>query len=301
VIFGKDEKMKKGLIVSSIIAAALLLCSLSTPIPADEKEDNKKAEGGHYEHFSPWQETVEQTMNRLYETDPVRARRLERLQKEDPEAFREELRKLMRERIGKRLRGESKTDTMRRLQHRLEAKGKGFGEPDYRRRRLIEPAKMEEYLDWLKENYPEEAEKLTSLRRNNLQLYRRKLGLSFARYRKIFEASKSNPALAEVLKEDLKLKDQRRRLLRQIKAATPEQREKLIQQLEQVVARRYDLIVQRKQIEYERLLDRLRKLQEEVERSKGELKNWKDPAFKDKNVKERVKKLIGEIRDFTWD
>ena len=45
MIFGKDEKMKKGLIVSSIIAAALLLCSLSTPIPADEKEDNNEGTG----------------------------------------------------------------------------------------------------------------------------------------------------------------------------------------------------------------------------------------------------------------
>ena len=60
-----------------------------------------------------------------------------------------------------------------------------------------------EHIEWLEQNYPDEAKKLAELREKDPGLYMRKLGLSLKKYGKIAEASRENPQLAEVLKEDL--------------------------------------------------------------------------------------------------
>ena len=68
------------------------------------------------------------------------------------------------------------------------------------------------------------------------------------------EAEKKNPVLAKILKENLELKWQRRKLLKKIRDAdNKNQKKELIAQLEEVVSKRFDLIVKRKHIEYYRL------------------------------------------------
>jgi len=158
-----------------------------------------------------------------------------------------------------------------------------------------------EYLEWLGKNYPEEAKKIADLEGKNPELYGRRIGLGFRKHRRILEAAKENPALAEVLKEDLELKEKRDKLLRKIRAATDDNEKKeTTKQLEEVVSSRFDLIVKRKQIEYEQMLKKLERLKKQVEESESKVEKWKDAAFKSESIKARLEELVGETNAFKW-
>ena len=77
--------------------------------------------------------------------------------------------------------------------------------------------------------------------------------------------------LFQLMKTQLKLKKRKDELLTKIKAAkTQKEKEKLTTELEEVLGRRYDLIVRRKQIAYERLLKRLEELKNRIKQSRDE-------------------------------
>lgn len=158
------------------------------------------------------------------------------------------------------------------------------------------------FLKWFKENYPEQAEKLAGLKVRKPGDYDRRLGLSLRKYRRIFEAEKENPRLAKVLKKDLELKGKRVKLLRKIRTAKDDgEKKELTAQLKEVVSSRFDLLVRRKQVEYEQLLRKLEKLKKEVEKRGAEVQKWNDPKTKADNVKMRVDELLSETRRFRWD
>ena len=159
-----------------------------------------------------------------------------------------------------------------------------------------------EYIEWLEENYPEEAEKLAELRESKPELYMRQIALSLKKYGRIAEAAKENPQLAEVLKESLQLTKQRDKLIRKIRKATDEdEKKKMVEELKEVISSKFDLIVKRKQMAYEQLRKELEKLQKEVKKNEAEAEKWKDPEFKNESVKARVEELISRTSKFKWD
>jgi hypothetical protein len=246
-------------------------------------------------------------LDRIARTDPEKAEYLKRLAEENPEQFRAELKKLSRERFGRNYRGRKdrrpgrgrpdsdipfETDRPGPSGRRHMQRGMG--------REHMRAGHTAEFIEWLKENYPEKAEKLARLQDENPKLYMRLLKLSMKKYGRIAEASRTNPQLAEILKEDLKFKAARDKLLRKIAGTTDEQEKKqLTEQLEQTVASRFDLIVKRKQISYEQLRAELEKLQQEVRKREAELKKWKE--IKDEKVKQRIKELISRTEKFSWE
>jgi glycerophosphoryl diester phosphodiesterase len=128
----------------------------------------------------------------------------------------------------------------------------------------------------------------------------KELRLSYRKYGRIAEAAKENPQLAEVLKKDLELGKAQNELLKKIKAATNDNEKKeLTQKLEEALGRRFDLIMERKQIEYEHLRKKLERLKEEVQQSEGQVEKWKQ--LKGNLVKERLDKLLKQSEEFTWD
>jgi hypothetical protein len=157
-------------------------------------------------------------------------------------------------------------------------------------------------VKWLKENYPDEATKLEQLKGENPEQYMRAMGISGRKYGRIFEASKDNPQLAAVLKEQMTLKEKRAELLKQIKATTDEkQKKELTAELEQIVGQQFDLIVKRKQMAYEDLTKKLVELQKEVDQRKAEVEKWKSADFKKQQVKQRVDELVNETEKFEWE
>lgn len=259
-------------------------------------------------------ETIKRIMSRLAETNPEKAEELEQLRKKDPEKFRLELRKVMRGQFSKRIRerGKERPGQRRGAPEAMARPGGGPSRggmpgmpgmgmhPGMRGRAMEMRKKHAEYLEWLKENYPEEVEKLAELREEKPELYMRRLGLNLKKYGRIAEAEKENPELAKVLKEDLELKEKRNKLLRRIRASTNDaEKKRLTKELEEVVSSRFDLIVKRKQIEYEQLSKKLEKLKEQVKRSEAEVEKWEN--VKDKEVKQRLEELISRAEKLNWE
>jgi hypothetical protein len=254
--------------------------------------------------FELTEERIERMMNHLAKVNPKQAEELEQLRAKDPDKFRVELRESMREQFGRRNGDRWEEDFGRRLgptKERPFGPGPaGPGKPDYGPRTRMRE-RHAEYLEWLEENYPEESERLAKVREEDPELYMRQIGLSLKKYGRIAEAAKENPELAEILKHDLELKEQRNKLLRKIKTANDDEREKLVKELQDVVSARFDLIVKRKQIRYEQLLEKLEKLREEVEQNEVEVDKWKDTKFKNKNIKVRIEELLSRTEKFDWD
>lgn len=225
--------------------------------------------------FELTNEEIDCIINSLRQSDPEKAKELTKLRKEDPEKFQAELRKHGREEFGKIMR------------ERIET---------WRRKRQAD------FLEWFGKNYPRKAEELAKLKETKPDVYWKKFDRVREKYWRIFEEKRRNPELAEVLKEDLELKEKREELRSRIKAAKSEkEKKKLVSELEEVVSRRFDLIIRRKQIEYEWLLKRIEELQKQLKESKAEIAEWRDEKFKNENVKVRLEELISQGGKFKWD
>jgi hypothetical protein len=214
-------------------------------------------------------------MKGLQESNPEKAKELAKLREKDPNQFSFELRRHGHEEFGKIIR------------ERID---------NWRKRRRAE------FLESLEKLVPKEAQELAKLKDKNPDLYAEKYELALKKYGRIIEEGRRNPELAEVLIEDLKLKKRRDELLKKIKAVKSEnENKKLVAELEEVVAGRFDLIVRRKQIAYERLLRWLEELRKRIRESRGEIFKWRDEKFKNENVKQRTQDLLEEIPKFNWD
>jgi hypothetical protein len=174
------------------------------------------------------------------------------------------------------------------------------GRAEYMRERFRQ--QQEEFMVWLQQNFPDEAQTLQAAQQSSPEDYMRRMGIMMKKYRRAFEASKTNPELAEVLKQDITLKHRRYELLRELRDTTdPAARERLTTELSDVVAQRYDLIVRRKQIAYEELSKRLEELQKEIQKNEADLDRYKNPDFKAEHVKARVEELTSHTDRFNWE
>jgi hypothetical protein len=287
-----------ALTMAVVLSTAVLPCRAAEDVNKNEDniwlEDIAKGEHGQFELTA---EKIEHIMRRLAESDPNKAEQLKQLQQKDPENFKSELRKVMRQQISERFkeRGERQQGQMRPMRMR--------GEPSEHGRRPPEMGmrwRIDKYLDWLKANYPDEAAKLAELSEKDMDLYQRQLNLSLKKYGRIAEAAAENPKLAEVLKKDLALREQQDKLLGAIETANDKEKEELIKELNDVISNRFDVIVERKQIEYEQLLGRLEMLKKDIEQRKTRMEKWKDAKFKEDSVKARLEELLGKSDKFTW-
>jgi len=270
-----------------LILAVAVLQSTNIPCLAAGKEEEIIWDEGKPKPPELTKERIERIMNRLAETDAEKAKELEQLREKDQEKFKAELRKVMRKQFEEKLK---------------EQKGPrvGPGKPGRQPVRKRLQRRYDEFLEWLAKNFPEKAEKLAKLKEKNMELYSRHLVLVYRKYRRIFEASRDNPRLAEILEENLELKAERARLLRKIRDEKDDGKKKeFVKELEEVVSDRFNLIIRWKRIEYERLLTKLEKLKRDIEASDAGIKKWEDS--KEENVKKRVEDLLSGKKKFKWD
>lgn len=279
------------MVTSRAIMVVLAIAVLWLPCPAEQKQHKQEKDiwteqGPHGPRMGPrpapgprrfelTDEEINRILNSLKEKEPGKAKELQKLRKEQPDKFIFELRKYSRGEFGKIIR------------ERIEA---------WRQKRRAE------FLQWLEKNYREKAEELTKLKEKGPVVYNEKFDLVWKRYGPIYLAEKRSPELAEVLKADLELREKRDELVRTIKATKSEkEKTKLFAQLQEVVSRRFDLIIRRKEIAYERLLKRIEELKRELKESRDNIGRWKAPDFKEGKVKERVKDLMEGTPRFQWD
>jgi hypothetical protein len=299
------------LAMASLLSTTVLHCQAAEDVNKEEdsiwSEDTAKGEHGQFELT---EERISHIMERLAKADPNKAKELKQLQEKEPEKFETELREVMREQFGRKIK--------ERMETQPEPFGAGGMPPEMDVQKHGEPFgpghvmpemgmqwKYDKYLDWLKENYADVAKQLEEAKKlaeqdGNWREYWKQFGLGLKKYGRIAEAARENPRLAEVLKKDLELRQQQNKLLEEIQAAGDKDKEGLVKNLKEVLNNRFDVIVERKQIEYEQLLARLETLKKDVEQRKAKMEKWKDAKFKDDSVKARIEELLGKRDKFTW-
>jgi len=230
---------------------------------------------------SPWwqrdlsEDVVNRIMKGIQQRDPAKAKQLSELRQKNPEQFKA----LLREQ------GQVELDQM--IRERLDA------------RRQDRNAR---FVEWLKANYPSEEQALAKLKERDPQLYISGFDRLMKHYGYIFEADSSNPELGRVLKEDFELKKREEELCKQIRNEKSEAKQQALgAEFQDVVAKRYDLLVRRKEIAYEQLLKKLDDLQRQIRESKDEIGKWRDPKIKQENVKQRTKARTDNRVRFKWD
>jgi len=228
----------------------------------------------------PWQrdlskDVVEKIMKGLQQRSPAEAKELSELRQKDPERFQTQLRQL----------GQPELDQI--VRDRLGT------------RRQERNAR---FVEWLKANYPKEEQALAKLKERDPQLYISGFDRLMKQYGYIFEADGSSPEMGTVLKADFELKTRADELWRQIRNEKSDAKKQALgMELQDVVAKRYDLIVRRKEIACEQLLKKLNDLQNQVRESKDELATWRDSKIKQENVRRRIQDLTENKVRFKWD
>ena len=264
-----------------VLAVTAIVTGAALPCPAaDKKKDEKdiftedEQRGQRRGRFELTDDENDRILEALRKRDPKKAREVAALREKDPDEFREELRKHSREEYEKVIR------------ERMER---------WRKERRAE------FLDFLKKSVPKEAEELAKLKDKDPDLYAKKYDMARRKYERVFEERERNPDLAELLLEDLKLRKRSDDLVMKIKTSKSERdKKRLTAQLERVLSDRYDLIVRRKQMAYERFLRWLEELKKRVEKSKAEIIRAKKREVKIENIKKRMKTLLEGAEGFDW-
>lgn len=277
---------RRGIILAWAIAAVILVVAL--PCPADNKnkddgifeEDDRREKPGRGRGRGRFELTEDETnrvMEDLKKRDPEKAKELSKLREKDPEQLRNELWKHARKEMDKIL--------------------KERWEKWHRERRAA-------FLKWLEKNFPDEMKELARLENAEQDLYNKKYELIWRKYGRIFDETRRNPdsEWAKVLLEDMKLKNRRDELVAQIKSTKNKGSElKLIAELEEVIALRYDVILKRKQMGFERLLERLEDLRKQISENRKDILKYQDPKTKEENVRQRTTELLEIKRKSLWD
>jgi hypothetical protein len=292
--------MKTSYLTIMVLSAVVILWPGVTDAVAEDNNQTKMGPGWRHRQMVMPEEVRERVLSRIEETNPEKAKELKRLLEEDPNEFHKQLRAHFRQEFRGRMRpqGPEGQDWGDRPRTRRQARSPRSGGKGPMRDRMWE--KHIEFTKWLTENYPDKAKRLEQLQQSGDEGYLEEVRKVMKTYGPVMRASRRNPELAGVLKEDLSLKEQRHELLADIKAATDEgEKEQLTKQLGKVVADRFELIIKRKQIKYEELLQRLKSLEKQVQERKTEVDRLK--SQKADKVSERLEELIKGTEKVDWD
>jgi len=240
---------------------------------------------------------INKILEELKQTDPNEAQRLENLHQENPGLFQVEMMKIAF-RQHRMSREGLEPNRIHRGAGMAEGEPQGLRGRERGRERLLE--RETEFLSWLSKNEPNDAKELTALKEKDPLAYVKRLSIEMKKYRQVVDAEQTNPALAELLKKDLGLKEKRNELLEKLKGTTDEkQKEELTAQLKEVIGERFDVIVQKQQLKYDELKKKLEELQQDVNKSQADLENYKNN--KEELIKKHLDNLINKSGQFDWD
>lgn len=323
-ISGKDSKMKTTKLT---ILVSVLILTLTAFTYAQQDQDDiwndgpgkKVRENQRQRQRELTPERIEQILDRIAQSNPERAEELRNLQKDDPQAFENELRQMLRKAMAKRREASGERQGFRDIKgnragqnfegRRSDRDGKGMpgrgkGDRPNRlggrgdRERMREH--KEEFENWLQENYPQKAVELEKLEQEDPAAYRQQLMTTVRKYGQLFRAEKENPELAEALKADIHVKDEIKAITNKIKAATTEDDKKALSaELETAVAKRFDLIIKRKQLQVNEMQKKLEELQNKVAEKQTAIKKLEEQ--KAAEVKSRVEALLETQEKVDWD
>lgn len=230
------------------------------------------------------EQQIDRFLLRLSESSPARSAELQKIRITHPQQFRWEIRDEMANRFFERVIPPSPA--------------KPKPPTDVRPPAVPVDTTQKRYTDlivWLETNFPQQAEDLKA----NPAPSEARFDELFGRYEPVMRVERSNPPLAEAMKKDFAVQMQCDELLLKLLHADEQARKKIIRQLDELTGKRFDLIILKRQLQYDHLQRRLERLSQELDRQKEEiviLKSGKDVA-----VKDRVKELVERADKADWD
>lgn len=270
------------------------LISFNMPLFAEESKPQDKPQAAEQDI---WQEVIFESADKfelsdskvqsifeeIRRTDPQKAQSLEKLRKEDPKKFLE----VIWLEIGTALQSTPKSDP---LTAPNTTKQSEWQEQLQRR--------YASFMEWFAKEFPADHAELLKVQDADTEKYVQRVMDLMAIYEPIQRAQKYNPPLAAVLKQDLDLQKKRDALLLQIRTAVSDEQPRLQKELETLVAARFDIIVQKKELLHESLRVRLEKLSQQLDQQALELENLK--KNKAQSVEAHVKELLSRSEKMTW-
>lgn len=158
----------------------------------------------------------------------------------------------------------------------------------------------DEFLDWLETNYPQDALDLSKINKENPERYRQKMLEMLEKYGQLFRAEKDNPELANLIKQDMVLREESKALAREISNLTDEdEKEVKTSQLKELLEKRFDILIKQRELNYQDFKKRIEKLQKDLENREQALNNLKND--KKAQVQLRLKELLSPEDKLNWD
>ena len=162
-----------------------------------------------------------------------------------------------------------------------------------------EKERNQEYITWLKTNYPEEAVRLEGIQKKQPKTFNRQMRESRKIYVPIKDMMDKNPKIAKIMKEEMEVTKERtvlihraQSLANQIKKAKGPKRERLVKQLKDTLSIRIDLIVVLHKLQYEILEEKIKQLNKQIAERKKETERFIQK--KDEEIAKRMKNLLAE-------
>ncbi|MBN1456253.1 MAG: hypothetical protein JW912_00190 [Sedimentisphaerales bacterium] len=297
-------RKKSIFVLMTIIISVMAIPSIAIAEDNIWADDEDAAKPGQPD----FQQMTDEMLERIAQENPEKAKQLRELRDQDPEKFKEQMHREAAQSFGRNRGGQNESMRRGRAGGQPQTPGEGFGHAE--RNNGEGPGRMsrwkdrvqkkhDEFVDWLKENYTDVADELAKLRETDPGEYIKKFTESREKYGEIMEVQKRNPEYAEVLKEDLELKQNRDTLIRKLQNADDEQKDEIKDELKEIVAKRFDIIIKKKEFKYKALKERLEDLQKKLDSRQAELN--KLVQSKDQAIDGRMKELIGESEELNWD
>ncbi len=284
-------KMPSYRLTCLFAASAALICAVCAGAEATANDASSETDIWQDALIHPFdaivltESQIDRFLERLSQTNPARAGELERIRITDPQQFRWEIREEMANRFFQRIQppdepapAEEPTPT------------EPPAEPDAA---LLQ--KQAELIDWLEKNFPKQAKDLKA----DLPLTAERMDELRGRYDPMMRAERINPPLAEAMKEDFRVQMRRDELLMAWQLENPDNREAIVNELEQLVSKRFDLIIRKRKLQHDHIRNRLNQLQEELDRQQKEINTLRNA--KKYSVRARVDELIQNAEKADWD
>lgn len=266
----------------------LLILGLAIPSPAQTSAGDLWTEDtAGAESLELNREIIDQLMTQLESESPALATQLRQWRKDDPFRFVLEIRRIALARNPKLAR-----TAPRQPKSVLEDSAPAADTVRPGQWRETQEKRIEEFMEWFKTAYPDKAEPLQKIRSSDIEGFLTRISSIRRRFEPLMRAEKRDPALAKVMKKDIELQDLCGDLLSQIASIRDNDKDRrvLIEQLTRVVANQFDIIVQKRRMQYATIESKIQQMQKEVDEQNKQLDQLVQK--KDQLTRDRVKELL---------
>lgn len=320
------------LIVAIFIASlAVLVYAAAEAQKAQETKPDEQQMQAVDEERNIFDEDVKEGMQEkilefIDRTNPGKGRELREMRETNPEQFEKEIADFgskMREKFSETRKKAKEPDAVTRATNKGDwkpsqpqnesqrpeqgRKGKDGGFADQKRMGPAKDSYMEvmrkrneEFIEWLKINYPQQAMEFEKASEANPERAFRDLMPVMMKYRDIFETEKKNPELASLMKKDVDLLERQDEILKAVKNSEDQKiKDDLIAELRTITEARFDLILKKRQMRFDELKERLAQLEKEITKQEADLQTLSEQ--RDIQIQKRIDELLADDNQVKWN